>query len=215
VGKGKGKPDSIKLKSSSQKTGTGSSITVASPTGVTEGDMLIAVVDMRGNLNHKISAPRGWKLIRRDVVSSTLTKAVFVRKAGSAEPSQYRFNFNRKQTTNAIILAFSGVDSASPVVASSKKGTRHSKRVTAPGLTAPSEGGYLVGLYATACRTQTSPPPGMIEHIDFSQRFRTRYYLTSAVTTQVVAGGWTGPRKAKMGCAAANIGQLLLLNPSE
>jgi hypothetical protein len=168
---------------------------------------------MRGNLNTRISPPSGWKLVRRDVIGNTLTKAIFVRTARKDEPSRYRFSFSREQTVNVTILTFSGVDRASPIASSAMRETSRSKAVTAPGLIAPVDGGYIVGLYATGCRTKASPPLGMTERADFSQTFITRYYLTSAVATQLIGSGKSGKRTATMGCSADNIGQLLLLRP--
>ncbi len=177
------------------------------------GDVLVAVIDMRGNLNHKINPPLGWTLVRRDSMEDALTKAIYVRKARSTDPESYTFDFSRTQRVNGIIVAFSGVSGRNPVVASSGTATGDSASIHASAVSAP-EGGYLVGLFATIKKATVAPPSAMTERLDLTQS-SANYFLTSEIATAVVSSGDTGRRTAEATTAANNIGQLLLLRPKE
>ena len=180
------------------------------PSGVVSGDVLIAVIDVRANGSHKLSAPAGWNLVRRDSFRSSLVKSVYVRVATSSEPATYTFSANRASPTNGLLLALTGVDPQNPVLASSAAGASSSRSILAPGVSAPQDGGLLIGLFATSYNTAVTPPSGMTEQLDFSQP-SAEGRLTSAAATQPVGSGDTGDRTATAGHAADNIGQLLLL----
>jgi hypothetical protein len=177
---------------------------------VRAGDVLVAVVDVRANMGMKINPSVDWSLERRDHVDATMSKAIYVRVATAAEPSSYVFDFSRSSTANGIVLAFTGVDTKNPVAASAAQGSKESTSISAPSVSVPQSGAYLVATFGTACKTTITPPSGMREQVDFTQPTGDQY-LTSAVATQVVPAGPTGTKIASAKNAAKNLGQAIIL----
>jgi hypothetical protein len=104
---------------SSTAINPGGDLVFARPSGVVPGDVLIAVLYL--DLPTSTVAPdQAWTLIDEQRDLSNLFHAVwFVRVATSAEPAQYTFAGSGvgPHGAAAMILAFSGVEGADPVVA--------------------------------------------------------------------------------------------------
>ncbi len=203
-------PHEIGFRSASSATSTSNSLRLTRPSGVVAGDVLIAVIDVRENQRHKLSAPAGWSLVRQDALRRTITKAVYVRVATASEPGSYTFTASRAAASNGIVLALTGVDPNNPIAASSGLGAKSSTSIMAPAVSAAGEGWYIVGLYATTNDTKLSAPTGMTRRAGVTQP-SSLDALTSAVTTQRVRSGDTGDRVARAAQPGDNIGQLLLL----
>ena len=102
-----------------------SGITVNKPSGVVEGDVMLAVVTKNsGSTDLNISAPAGWTQIDQKLINNAtnkITGAVFYKAATGSEVSSYRFTFPGLGTASpnygavAAIVAFSGVDSSNPI----------------------------------------------------------------------------------------------------
>jgi hypothetical protein len=194
----------------SSRSLTGTSITVARPSDVTAGDVLIATVDVRGNLNTRLTAPSGWKLVRRDVIDNSMTKALFVRVAGGSEPSGYRFRLSRSQGIAALVVAVRGVDTAQPIVAHSGRPTDRRRSVVGKSVSATAPRNLVLGFYGIARQTGVTPPTGMRELAETTLRTG-QYRVTSQISFAILPSGATGNRIALAGASADNIGQLVVL----
>lgn len=62
-------------------------MTIARPTGVRSGDVLVAAIDVRGSAS--IASAAGWTQVQTNVSGTSLRQAVFVHSVGSAEPTSY------------------------------------------------------------------------------------------------------------------------------
>ena len=89
------------------------SVTVAMPTGVVAGDVLIANLEQSGDSVTDPTSP-GWTLISGVAVDAggrLRRGAVLYRVAGASEPADYRFTLGAAVIDGSVaILAFSGVD---------------------------------------------------------------------------------------------------------
>jgi hypothetical protein len=194
----------------SSRSLTGTSITIARPSDVASGDVLIATVDVRGNLSTRLTPPSGWKLVRRDVIDNSMTKALFIRVAGASEPSGYRFRLSRSQGIAALVVAVRGVDTAQPIVAHSGRPTDRRRSVVGKSVSATAPRNLVLGFYGIARQTNLTPPTGMRELAEVTLRTG-QYRVTSQISFATLPSGATGNRIALAGASADNIGQLIVL----
>lgn len=83
----------------------GLSVSISKPTGVVEGDFLVAVV-FRYN-NNDVSAPSGWTLVASGK-TATIGHAILTKVAGASEPSSYSFPTSNTAYSSGAILAYRG-----------------------------------------------------------------------------------------------------------
>jgi hypothetical protein len=204
-------PDQVLFRSASFAVSASGALTLVRPAGVASGDLLIAVVDASGSQNRKISAPTGWKLVRRDFFARSVIKAVFVRTARPGEAASYTFTVTREGAANAMIVALVGADPNNPIVDSSALGSRSSTSIVGPSVAAAEPRDYLIGLYAIGVGTTVQAPSGMT--FRGGDQGSAALPLTSIIATQVVGAGATGDRTARALEPGDNIGQLLLIRP--
>jgi hypothetical protein len=97
------------------KPGNGSGVAGTKPSGVASGDVLIAFLLIEGS--HTITPPSGWTQI--DTQASTSGQSFILRSyylvAGGSEPSTYTWTVSGNTFAEVQILAFTGVDNASPI----------------------------------------------------------------------------------------------------
>ncbi len=92
----------------------GTSVTVAKPPGVAPGDVLVARVANRGNVQAALSGD-GWKAVGATSSAVMLKSVVLTRVATGDEPSSYVFDVSARSPLVASITAFDGVDAFDPV----------------------------------------------------------------------------------------------------
>ena len=189
------------------------SLLVSRPAATLAGDVLLAAVTVRGTPT--ISAPAGWSLVRSDARATTFTQAVFVHLAGGAEPASYTWSFSLAATAVGTIAAYSGVDTANPVVAHAGQANNSATAMTAPSLTLALPNTWLVGFYGIVGKITISPPAGMTERVEIVSPTGVSSKLTATLDDQSnPASGATGTRVATAASAAHNIGQLIALRPA-
>jgi RHS repeat-associated protein len=187
-------------------------ITVSKPAGVTTNDVLVAGITVRGTPT--ITPPAGWTLIRSDANGTTITQAMYQKVAGGSEAGSYAWTFNFP-ITSAVggIVAYSGVDTTSPVDVSGGQANASSSTVTAPSVTTTVANTKLVGFFGTANDATFSAASGMTERYDVDADGTNQIGGEGADETKAAAGA-TGTRAATASVAAVNIGQLVALRPS-
>ena len=97
------------------------SITISTPGGTSEGDLLIAAVATDGGVSQQISAPSGWTLINRGSDSGdNATLGVWWKPAGASEPANYTFTWTGANNEEAYgwIMRFTSHLSGAPINAS-------------------------------------------------------------------------------------------------
>ncbi|HET7758444.1 MAG TPA: hypothetical protein VFK62_00840, partial [Gaiellaceae bacterium] len=96
----------------------GTTVTLARPSTVVAGDVLVASINARLSSSSAITAPTGWNLIRRDSSSpgyASLTQALYYKVAGSSEPARYAWSLGSTSSATGAILNVKGVDRTTPV----------------------------------------------------------------------------------------------------
>ena len=188
-------------------------LTVAAP-GTAPGQVLLASVSTRGD-NVAITTPSGWTLIRRTDQPGFVNQAVYVRVTTASEPASHTWKMVGNHSASAVIQSFSGVDTATPVEASSGMGGV-GPSITAPGVTTLGPNRLVVGVYSVALATDIQPPAGMTETAErrFASTTRPPVTLEIAASPAYAAGG-TGARTASVpGSKKPHVGQLIVLRPA-
>jgi chitodextrinase len=196
-------------------TTTTSAITVGKPAGTIAGDVLVATVTARVGAAVTITAPSGWTFVRRETCvlpATQMTQALYVHTASASEPASSSWAFSKALYGSAGIVAYRGVDGASPVAASSGSTAVDSTTAAAPSVTTTAPQTLVAGSFGRSGAASTTAPAGTTS----------RYTVAGAATGASVfaldqlrpAAGTTGSitttSATTAGCA---IGQLVALSP--
>ena len=141
-----------------QSTATGSSsLTLARPTGVVAGDVMIAQVAHRFGQT-TLSAPTGWNLIRRDTAADEVSSAVYWKVAANGDPATNTFTLVGTSKIHMVggIAAYSGVDTTAPVNASGAR-VGWSMTATTPSVTTTAADTLV--LHTLSKRQEVTPAP--------------------------------------------------------
>ncbi len=188
------------------------SIVATRPAGVVAGDVLLASIDTRGS--SVVTAPAGWTLVRMDLNASSLRKSTYVRVATGSEPATYTWTFSGSRLAAAVIHAYSGVDTTTPVDVVGGQVNASGTAVTAPSITTTVANTMLVGFFAKQSSGTWTPPAGMTERGEINGTGGTQTTSATGVDALQAAIGPTGTRVATASSAALNIGHLVALRPA-
>ena len=191
----------------------GTSITLAKPSGTASSDVLVAALDIAGTTT--VTAPSGWTLVRSTSSGSSLTQATYVHVAGTSEPSSYQWRFSSQRTASAVLAAYIGVNTTTPVDVSSGGSSSNSSSDVAPSVTTTVAGDLLIGVFGEAANATVTPPAGMLEQLEQAAGTSTTRVLSELSDQQLGAAGATGTRTATLSKSGANVGQLIALRPSQ
>jgi hypothetical protein len=185
-------------------------LTVARPEGTAAGDVLIA-----GVAEHEvgqITAPAGWTLIRHDEVDRDVWLWVWYRVAGAAEPPSYVWQVPDK-AANGAILAYRGVDTAQPVVASTGQvnAGNSTSSIRVPSMDVGFVSHTMLVMFATVegpTPNNITPPAGFTERTE-----RAVHPSTESSEMLFTGTGATGAKTAKAKAAASGVGVIVALRP--
>lgn len=145
---------------------TSASITV--PSGVTTGDLLLAV--MSNNVGSGGSGPTGWTFIASNITTGTVIGfSIWYRIATSADvggSTSYTWTVTNSSRMAGAMSAFRGVDNTNPIVtANTVANNTASTSRTSPSLTPGVANTTLVALYAAGNGNADTPsaPSGMTQ----------------------------------------------------
>jgi hypothetical protein len=197
---------------SSGRNANATTLLIDKPSGVGEGDVMIAAIVIGGIPN--TTPPTGWQAVRTDSKGKGLRQIAYVKVAGASEPESYTWTFSSSHAAVGGILAFTGVDSGAPVDVSGGRANAKSSSITAPSVTTTVANAMVVGLFGIKGRGTIAPPAGMTEGYDVAS-VTGRPKVTSEGAYVVHAGtGATGDKVASASRSAVNIGQLVALRPA-
>ena len=211
-------PPLLRSASTGQNAAASASLTVAKPAGVASGDVLVASVAARLGSGSPLNQPAGWSLVRRDDCSgpqkTDLSQAFFYKVAGGSEPASYTFGFSDTTAAAGSVLAFTGVDTASPLDGSAGRFTRNSIYLHGPSLTPSGEGRRLVGSFAHSGAQGVAVPSGMTGRGTSAVTASPTTSLTVADEALATAGE-TGNKTARGQAAeSCNVAGVVLLRPA-
>ena len=182
------------------------SLTINAPAGITNGDVLIAQVTVRGATT-VITPPSGWSLIRRDNTTGSIGVALYYKVVTGAEPASFAWTFNAQRQASGGIAAYAGVDNATPIDASSGRYNDSIAAITASSVTTTVPNDRLVFFASVTTDTSVTFPAGMTR-----QWIVSTSDTTSAMADQPLTSvGATGDRVATSGVNNSNIAQLVAL----
>ncbi|WP_437725523.1 cell wall anchor protein [Sorangium sp. So ce861] len=211
----------VTFRSSSTATGKNlTSLTLAKPAGVVQGDVLLARIANRNQVGAVIAPPAGWTLLRSDQSASAVKSWVLWKVATGAEPASYAFGFDVSAYLAGSIVAFSGADPASPIDAVSGQKNGNSATLAAPAVTTTAANGAAVW-FGTQVWTGSScpaspivPPSGFTEPFDTCLLSSSAGLLFDAAYKQLGAAGLQPAWSGTSPFANTNTAQVVALRPA-
>ncbi|SFK92042.1 fibronectin type III domain-containing protein [Geodermatophilus ruber] len=188
--------------------GTTASTAVAGPAGIRAGDVLVAAVSTRGAPT--ITAPAGWTLVRQDTSGTTMRQALYVKVATDGDGSS-TWTLNRAQATVVQVLAYRGVNTTAPVVASAGALTSTAALVS-PAVTAVD--GATVLVVAGIARQATLSPDGTLTERSENASTSSTYKVSADASETVATSTTAGPYTTTASGGASGIAQTIALRPS-
>jgi hypothetical protein len=192
---------------SSAGNGGRAKLTVRKPVGVRAGDVLIASIVYRKF--PRVTPPHGWSFIRHSTHANLYYKV-----ATDIEPASYTWRFSQRRRAVGVIVAYSGVDGASPIDASGGLWNKsRSKAIKAPSITTDVPGTRVIGVFVMLVRTKISHPSGMTPRINVRGRVTDISVQVSDMFHE--SAGPTGGKAATARKAVRSVGQLLALKEGD
>lgn len=171
---------------SSANNGTGAtSLSINKPTGVAQGDVMLATVTATGT--GAITAPSGWTVVTNTTQGTTLREATYYKVAGASEGASYSWSLGTSRSTSGGIVDYSGINQTAPVDASATA-TATSGNAVAASVTTSAASDKVVAAVSFATATTVTPGAATTERYDVSSGSTTS---EAADFTQASAGATT------------------------
>ncbi len=174
---------------------TTASVAVSAPSGLTDGDILVASVHAysgMGNISD-ITAPAGWTQVVEEAFSTSHHHALFWKRALS-ESGTYTFSESNASGMEASVTAFSGcIASGSPVdVYSDTQYTTSNTSIKAATMTTTADGDAILWFgwsYSGMTNITVTAPSGFTERADFANADTNAHYICTMVQASAGATG--------------------------
>ena len=139
------------------------SLTIAKPSGVVAGDLLIASVAVQNDMSSSLSAPVDWNTIDVGHESGKVTLGVWWKIAGASESSSYEFTWSNDMEAYGVIMRFSGHDPTTPIDVFTASGD-NSDSPTSPAVTTTVDNTMTLRLGGFKKGDITVDSPGLSGH---------------------------------------------------
>ena len=174
-------------------------VTVARPSTVASGDVLVAGVAMGNSGNSAapvFTAPSGWSLVRRLDSGIATTLAVYWHVAGASEPATYTWSFDLPIEGEAWVSDYAGADTVSPVdVETGVVQASSATSYATPSLKTIAANTLVLGSFAShgsSAATWTAPPSTTTRASLNNQSSRSAIAVEQAVAAAgTTVGPWT------------------------
>lgn len=145
---------------------SGGSLTLSRPSGIADGDLMVAIVERDdGAVNVILSPPSGWTVADTFDSGNGTVGSNLVYKIASSEPTSWTFSVNNGSIYGVALMSYRNVASSQPDVTLQRgSGTANTEEAPATAST-PSSGCYEVVLY-----TDWSSNPSFTTPTGFTQR---------------------------------------------
>ncbi len=181
------------------------SFTIPKPNGTIEDDVMIASIGIRPE-TIVITPPSGWTLVRRMDNANEFENslAVYIKVAGTSEPSNYIWSFSATGRCSGGIVAFSGVNTANPINVENGQSTPWSLTHSTPNVITTVANTVLVTSHTFSSTATWIEPNGMTEAVDAAgpgQTTGVSYVLqsTAGATGSKIATAVTDPDNGDFG----------------
>ena len=149
---------------SNANNGTGStSLSISKPTGVAQGDVMLATVTATGT--GTVTAPSGWTVVKNTTQGTALRQATYYKVAGASEAASYSWSLGTSRATAGGIVDYSGVNQTAPVDASASA-TGTSGNAVAASVTTSAAGDQVVAIASFATATTVTADSTTTERYD-------------------------------------------------
>lgn len=193
------------------------------PGSVAQGDVMLAWVSQRTDdlplgSNTK-TVPSGWTQVLTRDDGSTFGTTLYRKVAGSSEPASYTWEFDKAGRAAGTIVAFRGVDTSNPVIASASQLNSANTSHTAPAVTTTVADSMLVALYAvpagdTAITTPTGSPAWSSAPAAMSTGANGGISTAAAFVLQATAGS-SGSKVSSGNPSRQSVGALVALRAAD
>jgi hypothetical protein len=174
---------------SGQNAAGATTLAIAKPTGVLEGDVMIATVAAKEA--GAVTAPSGWTTILNLTQGTALRQVSYFKVATAGEPSSYSWNLGTSRAASGGIADYNGVNPTVPVDASaSATGTSGNAAIPSATTSAPNDLILTVASFAAA--TTVTPDASTTERLDVASGSST----TDVADFPQVSAGATGAKTA-------------------
>jgi hypothetical protein len=201
----------IAFRIASTDAATATSVNPAKPTGLADGDVLVAVSNV--DANETITAPGDWTACFAQEQTGTQTVRAWYRAVptASSEPATYAFGGTGSVARRTTIVCYSGVDNTTPmdVTPLATNNTTASVVIHAATITTATDGAVVVWGGAVDSSTFTVTKPTAVTNRDQAAAL---YRLTVGDLAMPTAGA-TGDQDGSVSTARANVGMLIALRP--
>jgi hypothetical protein len=187
------------------ENGNGStSLSIAKPTGVVEGGVMVATVTAAGT--GSITTPSGWTVIK-NVAGTTLRQVTYYKVAGASEGASYSWSLGSSRAASGGIVDYSGVNQTVPVDATASAGGE-SGNAAVPSVTTSAANDLVLAVVSFATATTVTPDPSTTERFDVGSSSNTSEVADLA---QATAGATAGVTATPAVSSAAWIAQTIAL----
>jgi hypothetical protein len=204
----------VRIGSSSNGASKATSLTLGRPAGTSAGHVMVAsIVTSDGTAS--ISRPDGWTVVRNDAGSGALRQTIYMKVAGSSEPSSYRWKLSEQGQIAGGLTTYAGVDTAHPIDTHQAAVQKSAgKSVTAPSITTTASDARLIQFSAVNAEGTLMAPKGMMQRwLAAAPTGKETDALAASYDARVGTAGPTGSRTATATEPGVAIAVSLALRP--
>lgn len=188
----------------------------SSPSTIVAGDVMIAVVTVRGGTDTTITPPSGWALINSNDSTTEIKSSTYYKVATASEGNSYSWDLGATALkASGVISAYSGVDTVNPIMAQGSQINASSTTMTAPSVTTTVDGAMVISAYGSATGTTFTAGSSMNLRDQSASTGQGAASRTTSGLQDVVqaTAGATGAKTMTSLWVAVNIGHTIALSP--
>jgi hypothetical protein len=174
--------------SKAENGGGATSLSIAKPSGVVEGGVMVATVTAAGT--GSITTPSGWTVIK-NVAGTALRQVTYYKVAGASEAASYSWSLGSNRAASGGIVDYSGVNQTVPVDATASA-TGESGNAAVPSVTTSAVNDLVLAVTSFAAATTVTPDASTTERFDVGSSSNT----TEVADFAQAEAGATGAKTA-------------------
>lgn len=198
-------------------------IVIDTPAGAAVGDVLVVSIAHVHYSGFTFMSAAGFTPVQRTTDSSSIVQFTGYRVLTATPPASYTFTFQSDDIGGTAsvkaaggIIAYSGVDTASPVMTSAAQTNASSTTMTAPAVTTTTANAMIIAFHGTAIAGTVTAGSSMTQRYQATSggggSAGTKRTSAGQDVLQAVAGS-SGTKTATNSAAAVNIGHTVALSP--
>jgi hypothetical protein len=189
---------------SGENGGGNANLSIAKPTGVVEGGVMVATVTAAGT--GSITTPSGWTVIK-NVAGTALRQVTYYKVAGASEAASYSWSLGSSRAASGGIVDYRGVNQTVPVDATASA-TGESGNAAVPSVTTSAANDLVLSAASFATKTTVTPDAATIKRFDVASSSNTSEVADFA---QATAGATAAVTVTPAVSSAAWIAQAIAL----